>query len=65
MTQRWEAMQRGEQIGTILSCPYAILAKARGFRQLSWAMQVIGPYQGNVAAARRSWAAVNPEKLVG
>ncbi|WP_161993490.1 ABC transporter substrate-binding protein [Muricoccus nepalensis] len=65
MTQRWEALQRGEQAGTILSCPYDILAKARGFRQLARATQVIGPYQGNVAAARRGWAAAHPDRVVG
>lgn len=65
MTQRWEAMQRGEQAATILSCPYDILAKARGFHQLAWATQVIGPYQGNVAATRRSWAAANEGRMLG
>jgi ABC-type nitrate/sulfonate/bicarbonate transport system substrate-binding protein len=40
------------------------LAKADGFTQLAQATKVIGHYQGNVAAARRSWAAANKEKVV-
>jgi ABC-type nitrate/sulfonate/bicarbonate transport system substrate-binding protein len=48
----------------MLSTPYNILAKAEGFTQLATATKVIGHYQGNVAAARRSWAAVNKDKVI-
>lgn len=64
MTQRWTAMKQGQQVATILSTPYDILAKAEGFHQLGWATHTIGPYQGNVAATKRSWAAAHRPQLV-
>ncbi len=62
--QRWTALRERKQDGTMLSAPYNILAKAEGFTQLARATKVIGPYQGNVAAARRSWAAANKDKVL-
>jgi ABC-type nitrate/sulfonate/bicarbonate transport system substrate-binding protein len=64
MVQRWNALHERRQDGTMLSTPYNILAKAAGFIQLATATKVIGHYQGNVAAARRSWAAANKDKVV-
>jgi len=64
MVQRWTALRERKQDGTMLSTPYNILAKAEGFTQLAQATKVIGHYQGNVAAARRSWAAANREKVI-
>src|SRR6516164_4909828 len=55
MVQRWTALRERKQDGTMLSTPYNILAKAT---------KVIGHYQGNVAAARRSWAAANRDKVI-
>jgi ABC-type nitrate/sulfonate/bicarbonate transport system substrate-binding protein len=65
MVQRWDALREKNQAATLLSTPYDILAKAQGFNQLAWATAVIGPYQGNVAATRRSWAKANREKVIG
>ena len=65
MTQRWEALRDGKQAGTLLSTPFNILAKEQRFNQLARATAVIGPYQGNVAATRRSWARENRAKVVG
>jgi ABC-type nitrate/sulfonate/bicarbonate transport system substrate-binding protein len=48
----------------MLSTPYNILAKAEGFTQLATATKVIGHYQGDVAAARRSWAAANKDMVI-
>ncbi len=59
MVQRWAAMQKNSSAATLLSTPFNILAKDKGFHQLSWATQVIGPYQGNVAATKRAWAAAH------
>ncbi|WP_210252995.1 ABC transporter substrate-binding protein [Beijerinckia sp. L45] len=64
MTQRWTAMKQGQQVATILSTPYDILAKAEGFHQLGWATHTIGPYQGNVAATKRPWAEAHRPQLV-
>src|SRR6185437_2228018 len=65
MTQRWQALQERKQIGTLLSTPINILAKEQHFNQLARAVDVIGPYQGNVGATRRSWAQANRSKVIG
>ena len=65
MIQRWKGLNEGRHHATLLSAPYNLIAKTAGFSELVRATDVIGPYQGNVAAARRSWAASNPEKMIG
>ena len=65
MAQRWDALREGKQSGTLLSTPFNIIARAQHFNQLAKATKVIGPYQGNVAAARRSWAKENRAKIIG
>ncbi|MGB6255163.1 MAG: ABC transporter substrate-binding protein, partial [Bradyrhizobium sp.] len=47
----------------LLSAPYNIIAKNAGFKELVKAIDVIGPYQGNVAAVRRPWAQDNRGKI--
>ena len=64
MAQRWEALREGKQAGTLLSVPFNILASEQHFNQLAQATKVIGPYQGNVAATRRSWARENKTKVI-
>lgn len=64
MAQRWNGLREGRHHATLLSAPYNLIAKNAGFSQLVRATDVIGPYQGNVAAARRSWAANNADKIV-
>jgi ABC-type nitrate/sulfonate/bicarbonate transport system substrate-binding protein len=63
MIQRWNALREGRHAATLLSAPYNIVAKNAGFRELVKATDVIGPYQGNVAAVRRSWANDNRGKV--
>jgi ABC-type nitrate/sulfonate/bicarbonate transport system substrate-binding protein len=65
MAQRWDALREGKQSGTLLSTPFNILARDQHFNQLVQATKVIGPYQGNVAATRRSWARDNRAKVIG
>jgi ABC-type nitrate/sulfonate/bicarbonate transport system substrate-binding protein len=65
MVQRWNALRERKQDATVLSAPYNILAKAVGLSQLTTAIAVLGRYQGNVGAARRSWAKANKEAVVG
>jgi ABC-type nitrate/sulfonate/bicarbonate transport system substrate-binding protein len=64
MIQRWTALREGRNDGTLLSAPYNLIAMNAGFKELVKATDVIGPYQGNVAAARRSWARDNEDKIV-
>ena len=64
MIQRWNALREGKQDGTLLSAPFDILATAQGFNCLARATDMIGRYQGNVAAARRSWAAEYRNEVV-
>jgi ABC-type nitrate/sulfonate/bicarbonate transport system substrate-binding protein len=65
MVQRWNALREGQHAATLLSAPYNIIAKNAGFAELATATDVIGPYQGNVAAVRRSWARQNLSKVLG
>ena len=64
MTQRYNALLEKKHTGTMLSAPFNILAKQNGYTQLASAIEVLGSYQGNVAATRRSWAEKNSDKLV-
>ncbi|HXP78741.1 MAG TPA: ABC transporter substrate-binding protein [Verrucomicrobiae bacterium] len=63
-TMRWDALREGKQSGTLLSAPFNFLAGEQHFNELARAIQVIGPYQGNVAATRRSWAKENRTKVI-
>jgi ABC-type nitrate/sulfonate/bicarbonate transport system substrate-binding protein len=62
--QRWDALRDRKQAGTLLSAPFNILASEQHFNQLAKATKVIGPYQGNVAATRSSWARKNRTKVI-
>lgn len=62
MIQRYRSLLEGNEIGTLLSAPYNLIAEGNGLVELVKAHEVIGPYQGNVAATRRSWLAANPGK---
>ncbi len=63
MVQRWTALREGQHAATLLSAPYNIIAKNAGFTEFVRATDVIGPYQGNVAAVRRPWARDNRGKI--
>ncbi|WP_298253867.1 ABC transporter substrate-binding protein [Bradyrhizobium sp.] len=63
MVQRWNALREGKHAATLLSAPYNIVAQNAGFTELVKAIDVIGPYQGNVAAVRRPWAQQNHSKV--
>jgi len=63
-TMRWDALREGKQSGTLLSAPFNFLAGEQHFNELARAIKVIGPYQGNVAATRRSWARENRPKVI-
>lgn len=65
MAQRWKGLSEGRHQATLLSAPYDLMAQDSGFNVLTRAVDVIGPYQGNVGAARKSWAARNADTITG
>ena len=64
MAQRWKALSEGRQDATLLSAPYDIMAAESGFTNLGKAVDIIGAYQGNVAAARKSWVTRNSQCVI-
>lgn len=62
MAQRFDDLCRGESAATLLSAPYDLIAERAGMRVLT---RLEPPYQGNVAAARRSWANRQPGLVAG
>ena len=62
--QRLKALQARQQAGTLLNTPLDLIAEDYGARRLVRAEDVIGPYQGIVGAARRSWAAGHGDAIV-
>jgi len=62
--QRWNALRDKKQSGTLLSAPFNLMAQQQHFIELAKATKVIGPYQGNVAATRRSWARQNKSLVI-
>lgn len=65
MAQRWKGLSENRHQATLLSAPYNLIAEDAGFKVLVRATDVIGPYQGNVAAVRKSWAAQNGHTIIG
>jgi ABC-type nitrate/sulfonate/bicarbonate transport system substrate-binding protein len=64
MVQRFNSLRERNEDGTLLSAPYNIIAKDHGLTELVKATSLLGPYQGNVAAARRSWARDNEAQVI-
>ena len=62
--QRWNALRDKKQAATFLSAPFNLLAQEEHFTELAKATKVIGPYQGNVGATRRSWAVENKTLVI-
>lgn len=54
-SQRYAALIDGRFDATLLRTPFDLLAVERGFHRLATGGE-LGPYQGTVGAARRSWA---------
>lgn len=63
--ERYHDLRARNHAGCLLNSPFEGLLQAEGFNALDTATDVIGKYQGQVAAARRSWAAANPRAVVG
>ncbi len=62
--QRLAALVGGAQAATLLNTPLDLAAEAKGFRRLARAQDVVGPYQGIVAASRAGVLAEKRAALV-
>jgi ABC-type nitrate/sulfonate/bicarbonate transport system substrate-binding protein len=65
MKQRYEALVRNEQAGTLMVPPFTLMARDQGFNELATALGVLRHFQGGVAAARREWLTAHPDEAVG
>jgi ABC-type nitrate/sulfonate/bicarbonate transport system substrate-binding protein len=63
--QRFEALMAKQHAATLLLSPFEVPAQAKGFTLLGYAIDVLGRYQGLVAATRRAWASEHGTDLVG
>ena len=63
--QRFEALMKKEHAATLLFTPFELIAEDKGFHDLGAAIDVLGHYQGLVAAVQRSWAKAHRAELVG
>jgi ABC-type nitrate/sulfonate/bicarbonate transport system substrate-binding protein len=63
--QRFQALMEKKHDGTLLLSPFEVQAEARGFHALASASEVLGAYQGLVAAVRQAWAEQHREPLIG
>lgn len=54
-----------DQAATIQGTPFEFIGEARGLNTLLRVEQALGPYQGFVATARRSWAAGHHDDILG
>lgn len=62
---RFQELLKGSHAGTVLVTPFDLLAMNQGHVRLALAQQVLGAYQGVVAASRRSWVRENEDAVVG
>jgi ABC-type nitrate/sulfonate/bicarbonate transport system substrate-binding protein len=63
--QRWESVKAGTHVGTLTIEPFTSIAKANGFKVLDTSTNLFPSYQGGSFAARRGWAAANPDAVKG
>lgn len=65
LRQRFDALIKNKQAGTLLISPLHAAAQHKGFNVLANVEDVLGHYQASVGAARRDWAKHNQAELVG
>jgi ABC-type nitrate/sulfonate/bicarbonate transport system substrate-binding protein len=65
MKERFEALIRNEQVGTLMVPPFTLMARGQGFNELAPVLGVLKHFQGGVAASRRDWLKAHPEEIVG
>jgi ABC-type nitrate/sulfonate/bicarbonate transport system substrate-binding protein len=61
--ERFDALKSGQCVASWLNPPFDRNLVAAGFGTLGTTMQFFPDYPGSVAAARRSWAALNADRL--
>jgi ABC-type nitrate/sulfonate/bicarbonate transport system substrate-binding protein len=65
MKERYEALIRNEQVGTLMVPPFTLMARDQGFNELASVLGVLKHFQGGVAASRRDWLASHQEEIEG
>lgn len=60
---RYRDLLAGKHDATLLRTPFELLAQNRGYHTIAGA-ESLGPYQGTVGLARRSWASAHEATLV-
>lgn len=65
VADRFRGLMEHEFDATLLVTPFDIMAEKVGFRALATAAELLGSYQGVVAAVNRRWAQENQGKLTG
>lgn len=63
--QRYQALLERKHAATMLVAPFDLMARQHGFNTLGNAGEVLGKYQGGVAAVRQGWARANPGAVSG
>ncbi|ROZ79814.1 ABC transporter substrate-binding protein [Ramlibacter sp. WS9] len=63
--QRYESLLQRKYAASLLLAPFDLLAQQQGFNVLGKADEVLGPYQGAVAAVRQGWGRSNASQLTG
>jgi ABC-type nitrate/sulfonate/bicarbonate transport system substrate-binding protein len=61
---RYRDLMAGKHDATLLRTPFELLAQTRGHHTIATA-ETLGPYQGTVGLARRSWAREHERDLIG
>lgn len=61
---RYRDLVGGKHDATLLRTPFELLAQTRGHQTIATA-ETLGPYQGTVGLARRSWAREHEREIIG
>jgi ABC-type nitrate/sulfonate/bicarbonate transport system substrate-binding protein len=61
---RYQDLIAGKHDATLLRTPFELLAQMRGHHTIATA-ETLGPYQGTVGLARRSWAREHEREVIG
>jgi ABC-type nitrate/sulfonate/bicarbonate transport system substrate-binding protein len=61
---RWQALREGKAVAGLLTPPISQAAVTAGYTNVANAADVLGGYQGTVAATRRDWAKSNADTVV-
>jgi ABC-type nitrate/sulfonate/bicarbonate transport system substrate-binding protein len=65
MKERYEALIRNEQVGTLMVPPFTLMARDQGFNELAPVLGVLKHFQGGVAASRRDWLEAHHDEIEG